>query len=269
MPVAGILCLWLAYGVGWLHLAITHDMPGHGFRPVAPSLPAAVRPLAHWYDRQQAWLLFRNIGLRCNHHALLLQRFQRDFPHRMWISEPPDPFPVYQIGAVGSSGWCLPDCVLLDRHGLNDWVVARTPVHAIGAAISSEILRPLVAAADVDHDGLLDATELRAAIGMLGGGKANDEAGDYLVLVLMTFYAREHEHVLTFAEAESIGDSLAGARSMAHERHPPPGYVKAFEPNVTVQDGVATARPRQVPLTAERVREIEAKWRARVMAQRQ
>jgi len=269
MPIVGLLCLWLAAGVGWLHLAITHDMPAHGFRPVASSLPAAVRPLAHWFDRQQAWLLFRNIGLRCNHHAILLRRFQRDFPHRMWIRDAPDPFPVYHIGAVGSSGWCLPDCVLLDHHGLNDWVVARTPVHAIGAAISSEILRPLVAAADVDHDGLLDRTELRAAIGALGGGTADDEAGDYLVLVLMTIYAREHENLLTLAEAEGIGDSLAGARSMAHERHPPPGYVEAFEPNVVVQGGIATARPRAVPLTAERVRALEAEWRAWVLAQRQ
>jgi hypothetical protein len=51
---------------------------------------------------------------------------------------------------------------------------------------------------------------------------------------------------------------------MAHEHHPPPGYVEAFEPNVVVHDGVAVATPRKVPMTAERVRAIEREWREKV-----
>ncbi|HEX6813404.1 MAG TPA: hypothetical protein VF384_17430 [Planctomycetota bacterium] len=51
---------------------------------------------------------------------------------------------------------------------------------------------------------------------------------------------------------------------MAHDRRPPPGYVEALDPNVTVVNGAAIVRPRNVPLTAEAVRRIEAEWRERV-----
>jgi len=266
LPVLALTCLWLASGVGWLHLALTRQMPLHGFVPVAPQLPAAVQPIARWYDRQQAWLMFRLIGLRCNHHALVLQRFERDFPRRLHVVAPPDAFPVYATGAAGRRGWCLPDCVLLDTQGLNDWVVARTPVRPPEQPVSSARFRPVVAAADRDHDGLIDAGELRAALASLRGGVADDEAADYVVLVMMAMFAREHVDALTLAEADGIGDALAGVRQMAHERHPPPGYVEAFEPNVQVDNGIATATPRAVPLDAERVRRIEAEWREKVRA---
>ncbi|HEX5053309.1 MAG TPA: hypothetical protein VFZ65_16150 [Planctomycetota bacterium] len=263
-PIVAVACLWLASGVGWLHLALTRDMPVHGFKPVAPQLPAIVRPLARWFDRQQAWLLFRNIGLRCNHHALLLERFQQPFPRRLHVTDRPDPFPMFATGAVGTPGWCLPDCAVLDLHGLNDWVIARTPVHGFGPPLTSERLRPLIAAADLQNDGYLDAGELHAAIGALSGGTGQGDAADYLVSIVLAIYAHERPDALTLAEAEGIGDSLGGARSMAHERHPPDGYVEAWAPNVVVHDGVATARAREVPLTAERVRAIEAEWRDKV-----
>ncbi|MEO6596775.1 MAG: hypothetical protein ABIP94_18670 [Planctomycetota bacterium] len=265
-PLAIIMlaCLWLASGVGWLHLALTRDMPIHGFKPLAPQLPAAVQPIARWFDRQQAWLLFRNIGLRCNHHALLLERFRAPFPQRLHVTERPDPFPMFAIGAVGMAGWSLPDCAILDLHGLNEWVVARTPVRGFGPPLTSERLRPLLAAADVTKDGYIDRTELRAAIAALSGGTGEGDAADYLVSILMAIYARERPDALTLAEAEGIGDSLGGARSMAHERHPPDGYVEAWAPNVTVTNGSAVARAREVPLTEERVRAIEAEWRDKV-----
>ncbi|MCX7011634.1 MAG: hypothetical protein NTW86_03540 [Candidatus Sumerlaeota bacterium] len=50
-------------------------------------------------------------------------------------------------------------------------------------------------------------------------------------------------------------------RAMAHERKPPPGYVEAFRPNVEFIPGHSiTAHPRQEPLTAEEVREIERRF---------
>jgi len=51
---------------------------------------------------------------------------------------------------------------------------------------------------------------------------------------------------------------------MAHERHPPDGYVEELQPNVHIKDGRAHADPRAEPLTADAIRELEAKWRARV-----
>ena len=69
---------------------------------------------------------------------------------------------------------------------------------------------------------------------------------------------------MTRDEATHISDLVLHARAMAHERHPPPGYVEAFAPNVVVEHGVARAQPRQQPLTAERIRAIESQWRDKV-----
>jgi arabinofuranosyltransferase len=71
---------------------------------------------------------------------------------------------------------------------------------------------------------------------------------------------------MTREEATHISDLLLHARAMAHERHPPPGYVEAFAPNVVVERGAARALPRPQALTAERIAAIEAEWRARARA---
>ena len=264
LPIAAVTAIALASCAGWVHLALTHDMPKHGFQPIAPRLPAIVRPVAHWFDQQQAWLLFRNIGLRCIHHAILLRRFSEPFPQRIHIQDPPDPFPMLAIGAVGMPSWSLPNCAILDLHGLNDWVTARTPIGVATSPFTREQLRPFVTAADADHDGYLVADELRAAIALFNGGQGDPTAGDYVVSVFMTIHANERLDALSLEEAAGIADTLNTARSMAHERHPPAGYVEAFEPNVTVHQGIATVLPRKVPMTAERVRAIEAEWRAKV-----
>jgi len=257
--------LALASCAGWVHFALTRDMPKHGFQPIASRVPSIVRPLARWYDRQQAWLLFQNVGVRCQHHGrLLAEIFLAKFPRRVRIEDPPDPFPVYATHGVGVVAWSLPDCAIIDMHGLNDWVVARTPVHGTGPALTREFLRPVIAAADTKKDGWFDAAEIRAALGMLGGGDGNNQPGDYLVAILLAIFAHERPDALTLAEADDISDLLLNARAMAHEHHPPPGYVEAFEPNVVVTDAVAVATPRKVPMTAERVRAIEREWREKV-----
>jgi arabinofuranosyltransferase len=46
-------------------------------------------------------------------------------------------------------------------------------------------------------------------------------------------------------------------RYMAHDRKTPDGYVECFDPNVTVRDRKVTIRPRDVPLTEERIVECE------------
>jgi arabinofuranosyltransferase len=50
-------------------------------------------------------------------------------------------------------------------------------------------------------------------------------------------------------------DSAAGF--MAHERHPPPGYVECFAPNVEVIDLQLLVHPRPVELTADKIAECE------------
>lgn len=267
VPATMLVSIGLASGVGWIHLALTADMPPHGFRPIAASVPTIVRPFAEWFDRQQAWLRWRNIGLRCNHHRMLLRRFGERFPEGMPLDGSPDPFPIYSVGAVGLAGWRLPTVAILDHYGLNDWVIARTPTPP-AAPMPRETLRPLLAAADTDGDGFLDVAELRRAVAALGNTPDQQEYADYVANVLVTIYADERPGALSLAAAEDLGDALAGVRSMAHDRVPPPGYVEAFEPNVVVANGRARAMPRQEPMTAARIRAIEDEWRAKVEAQR-
>jgi hypothetical protein len=247
-----------------VHYALTRDMPKHGFQRLAPRMPTLLQPLVRWYDRQQAWLLFQDVGVRCEHHARLLREtFQALMPHRMHIENPPDPFPVFAADGVGVVGWSLPDCAIIDQHGLNDWVIARTPVHGSGPALTREFLEPFIDAADANKDGWFDEDEIRKALGQLGGGDGRNDPGDYFVAILLAVFAHERFDAMTREEATHISDLLLRARAMAHEHHPPPGYVEAFEPNVVVDRGVARARPRAQPMTAERIRAIEAEWRER------
>jgi hypothetical protein len=72
---------------------------------------------------------------------------------------------------------------------------------------------------------------------------------------------------LTLAEMGAIPAFFAELRFMAHQRAAPPGYVAAFAPNVVVERQVPIVRPRGTPLTADRVRAIEAEWRQRIRAE--
>ncbi|HEU4419584.1 MAG TPA: hypothetical protein VFT55_11640, partial [Planctomycetota bacterium] len=57
---------------------------------------------------------------------------------------------------------------------------------------------------------------------------------------------------------------VANLRFLAHERTAPPAYVEALDPNVTVENRTVKVRKRENPMTAERVRAIEAEWRDKV-----
>ncbi len=267
--MVALLLLGAGSSVGWLHFAWTRDMPAHGFVAIAERLPAALQPLGRWYDRQQAWLRFHNIGLRCRHHAMILADFARPFPTRLSLVESADAVPVFGAAAVGMVGWSLPDVAVVDLHGLNDWVVARTPVYGGGPRVDRSFLTPVIDGADADRDGWLDRAELRAAVAAVAISQGADPAGshgpnvgaEFMVAVLFAMQARQRPDAMTRDEALGIADIMLGARSMAHERHPPPGYLAELSPNVVFADGSARALPRAVPLTVERVREVEQKWR--------
>ncbi len=53
-------------------------------------------------------------------------------------------------------------------------------------------------------------------------------------------------------------------RFMAHQRRPPAGYVECFSPNVQLANGRAIVEERDVPLTADRVKECERRYAAQV-----
>lgn len=97
--------------------------------PVAPSWPAPVRGYAEVFDRTQAWLIDRYVCMRQQEHKINLEYIRGIFPARG--QGPPIPegsYPTFVFPAVGYAGWVLPEINILDSHGLNDYVVARTPV---------------------------------------------------------------------------------------------------------------------------------------------
>jgi len=265
LPLATAGALLLAAGAGWWHLACTSAASAEGIAVVTPRAPAVLRPLTRWYDRQQVWLFFRYIGLRCNHHAARLRSLEPRFPARVRHADAATTFPIRAESAVGLPGWMLPDVALIDVYGLNDWVVARTPTR-MPPEVEPARVTAAVRAADRDGDGWLAKEELRDALGEVFGARPDDNYGLFVLRLFWAIHRDDGSERVSLAEAEAIGGTISFARRMAHERMPPPGYVEAFEPNVDVaDDGVVTVRPRATPMTAERLRAIEAEWREKVI----
>lgn len=264
-PVAVALSLAIANGVGWWHMAVTrHSFLGLGMQATAPAAPSFLRPLARWFDRQQAWLFLRYVGLRAGHHATLLELYRADYPHRLEIENPPDAFPMLATGAVGLPGYYLPTCAILDDFGLNDWVIARTPTR-FDEAMTAERFRPAVEGADQDHDGFLTATELATAIRAATQQDPNTPTHMWVMDYLISLGAAARADAVAIDAAVALYEFVQVGRMMAHEKRPPPGYFDAFEPNVTVSRGIVTVKPRREPMTAERIRAIEAEWREKVL----
>lgn len=261
-PIAVAAALAAASSFGWLHFALTRDMTCYGVQALTPQVPAALRPLTRWFDQQQMWLFCRYVGLRCRFHACVLhQTATLHYPRRMTVDSPPDPVPLAAAGAIGYLGWQLRDCAILDLQGLNDRVIARAPVRVDDAAPFRERLRAALPAADANGNGAFDAGELRTALRTAFGDEAPDGPAAFVLGVLISIHARDGRAEVDLTTAATIGATLRPERLMAHEHHPPPGYVQALDPNVTVVDGVAVVRPRREPMTAARVRAIEQEWR--------
>jgi len=146
-------------------------------------------------------------------------------------------------------------------------VLARWPIEREPAAPAQRWI-DAATAADGDRDGQLTLDELRTTVATVSGTPPGDRSGDVLLAAVLATYAAERADAVPVAMAAAIGDLLDLRRSMAHERRPPAGYFEAFAPNVVVAGGVAKAVPRAVPLTAERIRAIEAEWRQKVVDQR-
>jgi len=123
----------LSWPIAWTHHAITRSLASRAethrmLVPVAPHLPVPLRWLALPFDRWQAWLIPRHVGMRHREHAVYYQTLVALLPSRAEGSELDWSERNVQVaGNVGVLGWVLPNVAVLDMLGLNDWVVARTP----------------------------------------------------------------------------------------------------------------------------------------------
>lgn len=117
----------------WTHWALTRDLDTREqthvlIVPLAPHLPAVVRPLVSVYDDWQRWLIIRHVGMRHQEHKVFWQLMSQTYPDRSEGEKVSDQgLPVADEVCVGVIGWALPHVAIIDRAGLNDHVVARSP----------------------------------------------------------------------------------------------------------------------------------------------
>jgi arabinofuranosyltransferase len=132
-----VLALQLALGsfIPWTHWQNARAQTAETgeialFRPVAPALPAGLRWYARPFDEMQAWLIERMVCMRHNEHLLFWRHLERLHPPRevgRTLFEGVEN-PVVLADSVGIPGWVFPTAHVIDAFGLNDYVIARTPI---------------------------------------------------------------------------------------------------------------------------------------------
>jgi arabinofuranosyltransferase len=133
---AGVCVAFIALSlpVPWVHWAKTHDLTTriqtHVMRvPVAPSFPKPLRWYARLFDEQQSWLIDHHVCMRHQEHKIYWKTQIRQYPTRQQGAEiSGEGWPVFPCWNVGVPGWVLPEIVVIDLLGLNDAVIAHTPV---------------------------------------------------------------------------------------------------------------------------------------------
>jgi arabinofuranosyltransferase len=126
----------LSLPLPWTHWALTRDLHTRGetYRmrvPVAPTWPAPFRWYARLFDQAQSRLIYHHACMRHQEHKVFWQYQIARYPTREEGSRiSAEGFPVYPQKGVGVPSWVLPNVNIIDIFGLNDYVVARTPVPA-------------------------------------------------------------------------------------------------------------------------------------------
>ena len=129
--MAGMFLLGLV--IPWSHWSLTHDRLTRDETrmmrvAVAPHLPSVLHPWTSRFDEAQHWLITRWVGMRHQEHAVYGQHQRERYPSReegskLLLGD----YNAYVRGGAGYPGWVLPNVIILDQYGLNDFVVARNP----------------------------------------------------------------------------------------------------------------------------------------------
>jgi len=258
---AALLALSLASAVGWLRPALTDQRVPPAFDALADHVPEWAAPLARWHDRHRLWMHLQMVCFDF-HPSERLERTLALVPERKRRAPAGDDVCVATATACGLIGWTMPDIAILDTLGLNDWVTARTPIAEGGQSpIPPEAIAAVLQGADTNGDGAIARGELVAAATAL---TRREEHARALTDLLLKLFAVDDPDALAPDEATAVAPFFGGMRLMAHERSAPAEYVDAFDVNVAFAGPEVTIRERARPLTADDVRKIEARWRARV-----
>jgi arabinofuranosyltransferase len=147
----GLLSLSLAAGlpIPWTHWALTQRFHSRAEtfnlqQAVAPSFPAPVRPYLAWFDSMQAWLIQRAVAVRHQEHKSFYEVQASIMPPReAGLLLSPRVEAVRVEGAVGVLSWVLPTAAIVDAHGLNDLIIARSPIDpTIGRVMAHDRVPP-------------------------------------------------------------------------------------------------------------------------------
>lgn len=138
-PAAASVLLSVALAVSlpvpWTHWWLTKDLDSRAQTaflevPLAPHWPSALRWYVRPFDTAQAWLVEHNVGMRHQEHKRFWLSLLERLPSRAEGAKiSPAGFPVLAVDTVGVASWVLPQVNILDAFGLNDHVIARTPVY--------------------------------------------------------------------------------------------------------------------------------------------
>jgi arabinofuranosyltransferase len=130
----GVLLVLLSLPVQWSHWALTHNLNTRDKTyvmvvPIADRWPGVVRWYARLFDGLQGWLIPHHVCMRHQEHKIFHEHMLQEYPSREEGSRiTNDDYPVYLCTTVGVPGWVLPNVNILDKFGLNDYVIARSPV---------------------------------------------------------------------------------------------------------------------------------------------
>ena len=121
--------------VAWIHWRAALEVPAEQAAgedvsvPIAQYMPPGLGWYGELFDTTQDWLVRHLVCGRHHSHVHFTNSLLATHPSREYgLSLPWEGVPVYVIDAVGVPGWTLPNVAILDKHGLNDHVVARTPL---------------------------------------------------------------------------------------------------------------------------------------------
>jgi arabinofuranosyltransferase len=257
-----VLATWLALAlpIGWVKYAANDG-------DVAPHLPSFLQPLVRPYDDWQRWLGDRLVCKRNYEMKVNLAMFESRAPTRAEGARIPwQDLPVHTAEAVGVIGWVLPNVAIIDLHGLNDAVIARSPLPTAAEWLQQRTDAMLTAFRefDRDHDGRVTIAEYRTWLAAFDPGLAGrPDDLERAARTRIAGFDTNGDGVVTTEEFLATF-RLHGDRMMAHERLPQPGYVEGFRADVFVTDRVPRVHPRTEPLTEQAIRDHEAAWRARV-----
>lgn len=174
----------------WTHRALTdniisRDQSRFLHMRLAESFPAPFRWYVSSFDDLQGWLIQRHVCMRRQEHKAFYQYQVSRYPTRsLEVDMRAGKNPIMALSTVGVPGWVFPRIAIIDRYGLNDYVIAR--------------------------------------------------------------YGVDDQHL----------------RMMAHDRQPPPEYLRSFLPNVELDEPKKMRyRSRPLEMTDEMIISLERRWR--------